>query len=1065
MAIMEKDSPTFVFWPAVLWTLLAGTVFWFLSALIDSFLLGAGPLWQQLIAPDSKALFSRLLFIVATFFFSVVIYRRLRGTTNHFKNLLAQQQRLNTLIKKSTDITLIINEQNHCHYISPSVTEILGYTPEEIVGKPFSQMVLPQHQVRTEQQLQQAVNEQSVALPIALQIIDKWGDTRHVEGSIANMLQVPSIAGLVVTLRDVTAKVDAEAARDQLQSKYQNLFLKNEVAIWEEDYSEVYQELKKLREIGIESITDYLHRNEDQVKRLASMVRINAFNQATLVLFNAASRNDFIWHINEVVNSQSLNLFMEQVDAIWNGKKLFQTDATYKTLDGNNIHVHLSMPIPEKEADFHHIPISRQNITDRKNAEQALRRSQNQLADAQRLAKLGSWEWNITDNNVTCSREAYRILGYPIPQTLIHWDEFIGRVHPDDREPLKEAIYNAIDHFGTIDLDYRVLTPEGRCHMVKAIGEAIFDSQGNVSHMVGTLQDVTKERQNEERMVLANRIFENTNEGIFITDQHSRIIVVNRAFTTITGYTLEEAKGHTPKILQSGKHDLDFYQAMWAEIKAKDCWQGEVWNRTKRGHLYPEWLMISAVKDEHGNTINYIGTFSDISKIKRSEKKLEYLAHHDPLTKLPNRLKLRAQLDITIRHAMRHQQQVALFFIDLDHFKHVNDSLGHNVGDELLIEVSKRLKFHIRSSDILARWGGDEFIIVMNHCDSFSNLSEIAEKLLATLKHPFNTSHQELFLGASIGISLFPQDGDDITSLIKNADAAMHQAKVQGRNRYEFYAPKFGEAAMERIKLESELRKAIEQEELVVYYQPQFDMRDGTLVGAEALVRWQHPVDGLISPIKFIPMAEETGLIIQLGEYVLTKACAQLVSWRMCGFHLPTISVNIAGRQIAQRNLVERITHILQTTGCPPHQLELEVTENFIMESVEDAINVLSLLRSHNIKLAIDDFGTGYSSLSYLKRLPVDKLKIDKSFIQETPADSEASAITEAVMTLGQALNLKVVAEGIETASQQQFLMELGCDIAQGYLYGRPEPAEEFERHFLVNSESANLPVSMQEQP
>jgi len=1048
MIVAEKDSKTGILLPSSAWALCATGIFWFVHALTEAWVLNIGSIWTQLFLPSTDTLYTSTTVGAIAFLVSFALHKQLFRSTNHFKNLLSQQQRLNTLIKKSTDITLIVDENGICTYVSPSITEILGYEVDEIINKAINLIVLPKHLTRTEKLFQRAIHEQSVALPIALQLINKWGDVRHVEGSIANMLKVPLIEGLVINLRDVTSKVDAEEARDQMQSKYQNLFLKNEVAIWEEDYSGVYRELQRLREIGIENITDYLERNEDQAKRLAGMVRVNEFNQATLILFNATSRNDFIWHIKDISSKQSLGLFKEQVQAIWKKQKLFQTDATYKTLDGNEIHVHLSMPIPDHEAGFRHIPISRQNITDRKNSEQALRRSQNQLAEAQRLAKLGSWEWNIANNNITCSREAYRILGYDIPPSKIHRDEFIGRVHPEDREQLKGIVFGTTEHLGTIELDYRILTPEGHCHIVKVIGESLFDEDGNTSHMMGTLQDITKQRQNEERMMLANRMFEHTNEGIFITDQHSKIITVNKAFTTITGYLPEEVSGHTPKILQSGKHNADFYHSMWEEIRTKGCWQGEIWNRTKQGRTYPEWLMISEVKDDHKDTINYIGTFSDISKIKRSEKKLEYLAYHDPLTKLPNRLKLKAQLDITLRHASRHQQQVVLFLIDLDLFKHVNDSLGHNVGDDLLVEVANRLKLHIRSNDILARWGGDEFIVVMNHTESFNNINDIASKLLTTLKLPFNISQQDLFLGASIGISLFPQDGDDITSLIKNADTAMYKAKEKGRDCYEYYSPALGEAAMDRIKLEAELRRAIEQEELVVYYQPQFDMRDGTLLGAEALVRWQHPVDGLVSPIKFIPLAEETGLIVQLGEYVLAKACSQLVAWKRKGFDLPTISVNIAGRQIGQSDLVERVTQILLETNCPAHQLELEVTENFIMESVEDAIDVLSRLRKLNIKLAIDDFGTGYSSLSYLKRLPVDKLKIDKSFILETPDDNEASAITEAVLTLGQALKLKVVAEGIETPSQQKFLGDLGCDIAQGFLYGRPEPAKDFERHF-----------------
>lgn len=618
MISLEKDSSTSIIFSSVIWAFCATIAFWCVSALAEAWFFNPAPLLDHLFSPSADSLLIRISFAVCAFILSFALHGQLFRSTAYYKNLLEEQQRLNTLIKKSTDITLIINEKGVCNYISPSIKEVLGYNPEEITGKTLNAMLNPTLISRTEKIFNNAVQEQAVALPVSLQLVDKWDRNHHLEGTIANMLKVPSIEGLIINLRDVTAQVNAEMARDQMQTKYKNLFFKNEVAIWEEDYSGVYRELKKLKEMGIDNIAEYLKRNEEQTLRLASMVHINEINQATLLLFNASSSKDFINHINEIANEQSLDLFKAQLEAIWNGEKLFQTDATYQTLDGNEVHVHLYMPIPENEEDYHHIPISRQNITDRKNAEQALQRSQHQLAEAQRLAKLGSWEWSVADQNVICSKEAYRILGYEMPPLKIHRDEFIGRVHPEDRTRLKEAINNAIEHVGTIDLDYRVLTPDGHCHIVNAIAEAIFETDGHVSHMVGTLQDVTKQRQNEERMILANRMFEHTHEGIFITDQYSNIITVNQAFTAITGYTLDEAYGQTPQILHSGKHTNQFYQAMWAEIREKGCWQGEVWNRAKDGQLYSEWLMINEVKDHQANTINYIGTFSDINKTKES---------------------------------------------------------------------------------------------------------------------------------------------------------------------------------------------------------------------------------------------------------------------------------------------------------------------------------------------------------------------------------------------------------------------------------------------------------------
>ncbi len=620
MITAEKNSSTSVLLPSAAWAIGATGLFWVLNALSESLIFGSGPLLIQLIAPPPEALIIRVAFAAFAFILSFALHQQLFRSTTHYKTLLTQQQKFNSLIKKSTDITLIIDDKGTCHYVSPSITEILGYNPSEIVNKTVRCLIYPKHMTRIELLFQRAMLEQSVALPIAMQVVDKWGDTRHVEGSVANMLQVPSIEGLVISLRDVTARVDAEEARDQIQSKYKNLFLKNEVAIWEEDYSEVYQELKKLRTMGIINLEDYFSRNKGEAKRLASMVTINEINQATLALFNAHSRNDFIWHISEITNSQSIHLFKGQVLAIWNKQTLFQTDATYKTLNGKEIHVHLCMPIPDKASDFRHIPISRQDITDRKNAEKALQRSQHQLAEAQRLAKLGSWEWNVGDSHVICSKEAYRILGYDIAPDKIHQEEFLGRVHPADRNRLEDAINIAVRNIESIDLDYRVLTPEGHCRTVKVIGETIVTTDGKVSHMVGTLQDVTKQRQNENRMMLANRMFEHTKEGIFITDKDTAIIAVNHAFSTMTGYAPDEAYGNTPKIFHSGKQGPDFYKKMWAEIKNKGSWQGKIWNQTKQGQLFSEWLTINEVKDEQQQTINYIGTFSGTFKAKQTEE-------------------------------------------------------------------------------------------------------------------------------------------------------------------------------------------------------------------------------------------------------------------------------------------------------------------------------------------------------------------------------------------------------------------------------------------------------------
>ncbi|AFO48015.1 diguanylate cyclase/phosphodiesterase with [Pseudomonas putida DOT-T1E] len=570
-----------------------------------------------------------------------------------------------------------------------------------------------------------------------------------------------------------------------------------------------------------------------------------------------------------------------------------------------------------------------------------------------------------------------------------------------------------------------------------------------VDCMLTIARDITERHLMQEKLQLAATVFENTAEGVLITDIDQRISAVNRAFSEITGYSEIEALGQTPRLLASGQHDSAFYLAMWHQLTAEGHWQGEIYNKRKNGELYPSWLTISAVRNSDREITHFVAVFADISSIKHAQAKLDYQAHHDPLTGLPNRTLFENRLQGVLTCAQVSNRQGAVLFLDLDRFKHINDSLGHPVGDLLLKGIAQRLKEQVRDVDTVARLGGDEFIILLPGLHKPSDASTIANKLLACFNAPFQAGEHEFFTSASIGISLYPQDGTDVSTLIRNADAAMYRSKAKGRNRVEAYTRDLTAQASERIALEHELRRAVERNEMSLCFQPKLSLKTQSLVGAEALIRWSHPTFGEVPPEHFIHLAEENGTILQLGDWVLEQACRQMQAWKQHYEPFGPLSINLAGAQLRHPHLARRIEQLLKHYQLRAGDLQLEITENFIMSQAEEALAVLYQLKKLGVQLAIDDFGTGYSSLSYLKRLPLDILKIDKSFIRGLPDDPHDAAIARAIIALGRSMQLTIIAEGVENQAQQRFLAAEGCEQIQGYIVSLPLPPEEFAAAFL----------------
>jgi diguanylate cyclase (GGDEF)-like protein/PAS domain S-box-containing protein len=574
-----------------------------------------------------------------------------------------------------------------------------------------------------------------------------------------------------------------------------------------------------------------------------------------------------------------------------------------------------------------------------------------------------------------------------------------------------------------------------------------------------SLRDLSETRAAEARLHLAAHVFDSLAEAMVITDDGGRIQSVNPAFSTITGFTESEAIGRKPgELLQSGQHDSGFYGGMWQELRERGAWQGEVTNRRKNGETYTEWLSISAVRDGDGRTIQYVGLFSDISERKEAEAFIYHLAYHDPLTGLANRVLFRDRLDTALRQSQRSNRVLAVMIFDLDRFKIINDTLGHLSGDQLLKQVALRLQGNIREYDTLARLGGDEFALLLPEMNSAEDALHIARKLLGAMKPAFTIGERELFASTSIGVAVFPKHGRNGEELLRNADVALYAAKHAGRNTLSVFDPRANEAN-DDLEIESGLRYAIARDELVLHYQPQFDIRSGAISGAEALVRWQNPSLGLVSPGRFIPLAEQTDLIEEIGEWCLNEACRQFVRWKAGGVPIPRVSVNVSARQLRGHGFADRVIETVRRHAIEPHRLELELTESLLTDDATNTIAIFNRLRRHGIRIAIDDFGTGYSSLKYLADFPIDVLKIDQSFVARLHENSDSLYVVQAMIMLAAGMAVETVAEGVETEEQRARLLALGANHLQGFLLARPQAADAIAalamRHGAMQESSA----------
>ena len=696
------------------------------------------------------------------------------------------------------------------------------------------------------------------------------------------------------------------------------------------------------------------------------------------------------------------------------------------------------------------------DITRRREVEDMLRRSENKYRELF-WSNLDGIVISSLDGQVVDANPAFlNLMCYSLEQLKL---QNFGSLVAQESEALEQ--FN-LDHkvlrFGYCDeFEATYLNRFGNPVPVSVKTVAMRDASGRINAVWRMVRDISERRRSEERTLLATKVFENTNEGIVITDADQLIRSVNRAFTDITGYSQQEVLGQKPSILASGRHDSVFYDQMWQQLNSLGHWHGEIWNRRRNGEIYPEWLAINAAKNATGEVTHYVAVFNDQSERRAADERIQFLAHFDVLTRLPNRSHMQDRAALAIQNAARDSHRLALLLLDLDRFKTINESLGHSAGDTLLQVAAERIKAALGPGQMVARQGGDEFIVLLPSIIDPGEATMAAERIIQCFAQPVDLHSHAISITASIGISIYPEDGRDFDMLVRNADAAMYHAKSIGRNSFKFYTADLNARAIEVLAIESQLRFALDRNEFVLHYQPQVDMKTGEIVGAEALIRWNHSTLGLLGPGRFIAVAEERGFIVQLGNWVIREACRQLAAWHNCGLPPITLAVNLSALQFRQHDLVATLEHALAANGLPGSALDIEVTESVVMEDVDTTVQTIDAIKRMGALLSIDDFGTGYSSLSYLKRFKADKLKIDRSFVQDIPNDADDSAIAKAIINIAQTLNMQVVAEGVETLEQWQFLLDQGCDLVQGFLLAKPMPAHEFAQ---VLSHGILLPPS-----
>ena len=939
------------------------------------------------------------------------IYAASRDITER-KRLEQERGQYWKFFQLSTDPMCVADPYGCFKLVNPAFVELTGFSESELLAQPFLEFILPEDRLRTAEEMKLQVSQRP-SLRFENRYLRKDGTVIHLSWT---GYYDKNDGHTYASARDITALKQAEDAL--LEAR------------------ELVDEAQKLSKLG-------------GWKYDCATARVT-WTDGVYQIYGVGKDYD------PTSVDRNIQFFLEDdrpalksafERAAYDGEP-FDREARFRRFNGECIWVRAT-GIPRMD-NGQVVSVTGYicDITEGKQIEEALRASEEQM----RLF----FDRQLVGMAITSPQKGWLKVNDRLCQILGYSREDLGRLtwaevtHPDDlsadQVQFERLLVGDIDSYF---LEKRFIRKDGAVvHTELSIG-CVRCLDGSVDYVLALLADITERKRAEQQLRIAATAFE-SQEGMLITDANSIILQVNQAFTNITGYTAEDVVGKKTSLLKSGHHDSAFYGEMWWRLSQYGVWQGEVWNRRKNGEVFPEWLTITAVKGGDGGVSNYVATLTDITLRKAAEDEIKHLAFYDPLTHLPNRRLLLDRLKQALASSARTKCEGALLFIDLDNFKTLNDTLGHDVGDLLLQQVGHRLSTCVREGDTVARLGGDEFVIMLedlspNRQDSASQAQAVGEKILTTLNQPYLLAGQPHHSTPSIGATLFDNHQNSVDELLKRGDLAMYQAKAAGRNTLRFYDPELEAVVKERARLETDLRQGLIEEQFLLYYQPQVD-RDGRLAGAEALVRWAHPERGLVYPSEFISLAEETGLILPLGNWVLETACNQMVAWAAHAdtAHL-TLAVNVSARQLRQPDFAQQVLAVVRRSGADPRKLKLELTESLLLDNVEEVIAKMTVLQEHGIRFSLDDFGTGYSSLSYLKRLPLSQLKIDQSFVRDVLTDPNDAAIAHTIVILAQSLGLTVIAEGVETEEQREFLALHGCHAYQGYLYSQPVTMEKFK--------------------
>lgn len=964
-------------------------------------------------------------FLIVAYLLAFLLLFQYRTKLTH----RARKSGLAVTLESIADAVITMNKNSEVLRMNPEAERLTGWSSSEARGEPLSHVV---KLIDTQGDkvndfsgwMQQELKNDAASLRFSLQ--SRQGNCVEISAKHALMKdEAGTVTGMVFVFRDITESLQM---RHYIESSAQ-----------------------RLRDIIDNSMDAMVVMNETGHALEWSLAAESMFGWSYAEIADRPLHDIIIPYQFRHMHLHGIQRLIAEGKTL-RDKKRIESIALHR--DGHEFPIEMSMKSVNTESGWVFYAYIR-DLTNAAKKNREILKKEALLQAAQHAAKLGYWEHDHATSSFEWSEEACRILGFDQEKQLPTYEKYLESIHPEDRERVKSAFARSVTGRQEFDVIYRIVLKNGVQKILHELCTTTFDTDGTPLHSLGVVQEITERVTMLEELRLAETAF-NTHAGILITDKQGSIIRVNPAIEKMTGYSAEELVGKNPNIFHSGRQDKRFYKEMWQTISKTGLWQGELWNRRKNGEQYAEWLTITSVKDEHGEVMHYVATSQDITQRKEAEDHVEYLAYHDDLTGLANRRLLLDNLRKNIASCLRHNKMGALLLLDLDRFKDLNDSLGHPVGDELLRQVSKRLLEIVRVEDTVARLGGDEFVILISDLGCEESLlgfevQKLAEKVRHVLAEPYHLSGNKCYINVSIGITLYPEEDGSIDDVLKHADSALYSAKEQGRNRVSFYEPNMQAEVDRRLSISEGLREALKNNEFVLHYQPQLDL-NGKLVGAEALVRWQHPVHGMIPPGYFISVAEETGLIIDVGNWVLHEAARQVGLWHksaICKKEMLKLAINVSPQQFHQESFVEQVLDVFRQADVAPDCIEIEITESLLMHNRDDVIAKIKLLRANDIRVSIDDFGTGYSSLAYLKQLPLDKLKIDQSFVRDIVEDNNDAKIVETIISMASHMGLDVIAEGVETKEQLAFLIEKGCQHFQGYYFSRPLDCEFFEKYVL----------------